>query len=114
MSEIKHKRIWLEPAHESDAYGERQWFQQNVWGDNADEYVLASSLSKQPAFSPSIASLQAENERLKAENQRVRKILRKIEQGHEVRMEDGSTQMVEFPADIVASMIDEALGGSNA
>jgi hypothetical protein len=67
MSEIKHKRIWLEPAHESDAYGERQWCQQNVWGDNADEYVLASSLFERPSLSPSIASLQAENERLELE-----------------------------------------------
>jgi hypothetical protein len=38
-----HKRIWLEP--EAEVYGPdegRLWCQDNVWGDDAVEYVLAS------------------------------------------------------------------------
>lgn len=44
----EHERIWLEPAGASD----RCWCQDNQWGDEGVEYVLASTLE----------SLQRENE----------------------------------------------------
>lgn len=50
-----HPRIWLEPEPESDPSNGRQWCQENVWGDDATEYVLASS----------VAAVKSENERLK-------------------------------------------------
>lgn len=56
LEEIKkaeHKRIWLEPAGAPD----RCWCQDNQWGDEGVEYVLASTLE----------SLQRENERLERE-----------------------------------------------
>lgn len=54
LEEIKkaeHERIWLEPAGAPD----RCWCQDNQWGDEGVEYVLASTLE----------SLQRENEALK-------------------------------------------------
>lgn len=54
LEEIKkaeHERIWLEPAGAPD----RCWCQDNQWGDEAVEYVLASTLE----------SLQRENEELR-------------------------------------------------
>lgn len=54
LEEIKkaeHERIWLEPAGAPD----RCWCQDNQWGDEGVEYVLASYLE----------SLQRENEALK-------------------------------------------------
>lgn len=53
LEEIKkaeHERIWLEPAGAPD----RCWCQDNQWGDEGVEYVLASTLE----------SLQRENEEL--------------------------------------------------
>ncbi len=47
----EHERIWLEPAGAPD----RCWCQDNQWGDEGVEYVLASTLE----------SLQRENERLR-------------------------------------------------
>lgn len=47
----EHERIWLEPAGAPD----RCWCQDNQWGEEGVEYVLASSLE----------SLQRENEELK-------------------------------------------------
>lgn len=55
LEEIKkaeHERIWLEPAGAPD----RCWCQDNQWGDEGVEYVLASTLE----------SLQRENEELNA------------------------------------------------
>lgn len=50
----EHERIWLEPAGAPD----RCWCQDNQWGEEGVEYVLASNLE----------SLQRENEALREEN----------------------------------------------
>ncbi len=52
----EHERIWLEPAGAPD----RCWCQDNQWGEEGVEYVLAST----------IESLQRENERLGADVKR--------------------------------------------
>ena len=59
LEEIKkteHERIWLEPAGAPD----RCWCQDNQWGDEGVEYVLASTLE----------SLQRENEELRQDRDR--------------------------------------------
>ncbi|WP_223566887.1 hypothetical protein [Agrobacterium tumefaciens] len=40
----KHERIWLEPVEQSDPFIGRSWCQDNQWGDEGVEYVLASTL----------------------------------------------------------------------
>ena len=59
LEEIKnseHERIWLEPAGAPD----RCWCQDNQWGEEGVEYVLASTLE----------SLQRENEELRQDRDR--------------------------------------------
>ncbi|MGQ3080642.1 MULTISPECIES: hypothetical protein [Rhizobium/Agrobacterium group] len=59
LEEIKkaeHERIWLEPAGATV----RCWCQDNQWGDEGVEYVLASTLE----------SLQRENEELRQDRDR--------------------------------------------
>ncbi len=48
----EHERIWLEPVEQSDPFIGRSWCQDNQWGDDGVEYVLAATLE----------SLQRENE----------------------------------------------------
>lgn len=38
----EHDRIWLEPAPSADEEYGQQWCQDNVWGDDAIEYVRAA------------------------------------------------------------------------
>lgn len=38
-----HERIWLEPAPGADEEYGRMWCQDNVWGDDATEYVRAAA-----------------------------------------------------------------------
>ncbi|KGE79673.1 hypothetical protein [Agrobacterium pusense] len=60
LEEIKkaeHERIWLEPAGAPD----RCWCQDNQWGDEGVEYVLASTLE----------SLQRENETLRQDRDHI-------------------------------------------
>ena len=60
LEEIKkaeHERIWLEPAGAPD----RCWCQDNQWGDEGVEYVLASTLE----------SLQRENEELRKDKDHI-------------------------------------------
>ena len=54
---IEHERIWLEPAGAPD----RCWCQDNQWGDDGVEYVLASTLE----------SLQRENEGLRKDKDHI-------------------------------------------
>lgn len=41
-----HERIWLEPAPGADEEYGRQWCQNNVWGDDATEYMLAELVNQ--------------------------------------------------------------------
>ena len=56
----EHERIWLEPVEQSDPFIGRSWCQDNQWGDDGVEYVLASTLE----------SLQRENEELRQDRDR--------------------------------------------
>lgn len=56
IKKAEHERIWLEPDPGEDPEG-RMWCQDNQWGDDGVEYVLASTLE----------ALQRENERLQSE-----------------------------------------------
>jgi hypothetical protein len=55
-----HERIWLEPAPGADEDYGRQWCQHNVWGDEATEYVLATSVSGFPVELLGVAEELAE------------------------------------------------------
>lgn len=56
----EHERIWLEPAPGADEDYGRQWCQHNVWGDEATEYVLATSVSGLPVELLGVAGELAE------------------------------------------------------
>jgi len=45
---MDHERIWLEPAPGADKECGQMWCQDNVWGDEATEYVRAD-LARSPA-----------------------------------------------------------------
>jgi hypothetical protein len=44
----EHERIWLEPAPGADEDYGQQWCQDNVWGDDAIEYVRADLVASLP------------------------------------------------------------------
>lgn len=57
IKKAEHERIWLEPAGAPD----RCWCQDNQWGEEGVEYVLASTLE----------SLQRENEELRKDKDHI-------------------------------------------
>lgn len=57
---VEHERIWLEPSPGADEDYGRQWCQHNVWGDEATEYVLATSVSGFPVELLGVAEELAE------------------------------------------------------
>lgn len=67
IKKAEHERIWLEPHPGVELEG-RMWCQDNQWGDDGVEYVLASTLE----------SLQRENEESKARIEKLEQTLKSV------------------------------------